>query len=166
MIVIDGLSALVAASGPLWLVAFGLSFLASACEAASPRDPERSPAPLEAMAGILSLVTPFLLLIHAYLAVTMKQHAIVNPSEALMSAVQNVDAIILAGIAALMVFMIAAPLLPGFLIRKAAPGLGAMLRRASPYLHIIAFAVAVFATRESVFAALISVLRGTPLPGA
>lgn len=165
MIFIDALSALFTASGPLWLAALAVAFLASTCEAAAPRDPERGGGPFEAVAGIVSIFTPFLLLIHAYLAVTMKQQAIVNPTEAIMVAVQVLDIAMLLGIAALMAFMIVAPLLPGFLIRKAAPDFGAMLRRASPFLHIIAFALAVFATRESVFAALFSALRGTPLAG-
>lgn len=163
MSIVDALTALITASGPLWLAAFVVAFLAAACEASAPRLQDRHGEPLSVVAGVASAITPFLLLIHAYLAVTMKRNAIVEPTEAMMRAVQAADGALLLGVVVLIALMITAPLLPGHIVRRTAPEFGAVLRRAAPILHLVAFALAVFATRESVIAAMLSVLRGTPL---
>ena len=113
------------------------------------------------MGGLVSLVTPFLVLIHAYWSVTLKNNPVIA-DDFMLFLLSTFDNLLVMALLALFFVLTLAPMLPGLLIRKAAPGPGSWFYRASPVLHIVAFGVAVFAARESVPIVLTAFTTGTP----
>jgi hypothetical protein len=106
-------------------------------------------------------VTPFLVLIHAYWSVTLKSNPVIA-DDFMLFVLSTFDNLLVMALLALFFVLTLLPILPGLIIRKAAPGPGAWLYRASPVLHIAAFAVAVFAARESVPIVLTAFMSGAP----
>lgn len=161
MLIVNVLQDLIAAAGTVWLAAVSISFLASVCEQSNPSPKgETSLGALGFVSGLVSLVTPFLVLIHAYWSVTLKSNPVVA-DDFMLVLLSTFDNLLVMALLALFLVLTLLPMLPGLLIRKAAPEAGAWLYRASPILHIVAFAVAVFAARESVPIVLTAFTTGT-----
>ena len=162
MLIVDVLQDLIAAAGAAWLAAVGVSFLASVCEQSNPAPKgEINLGALGVMGGIASLVTPFLVLIHAYWSVTLKSNPVIA-DDFLLFVLSTFNNLLVMALVALFVVLTLLPMLPGLLIRKVAPGPAAWLYRASPIWHLLAFAIAVFATHESVSIVLAAFLSGAP----
>lgn len=162
MLIVDVLQDLIGAAGSTWLAAVGVSFLASTCEQSNPAPKgEVKLGALGAVGGVASLVTPFLVFVHAYWSVTLKSNPVIA-NDFMLFVLSTLDNALIMALLTLFVVLTILPLLPGFLIRKTAPGPAAWLYRASPILHIIAFAVAAFAARESVPIVLTAFMSGAP----
>ncbi|MBL8543944.1 MAG: hypothetical protein JNJ63_09030 [Hyphomonadaceae bacterium] len=118
----------------LWFLALVGSFFVMICEAAKPKRAEgearEATGALGVWIGILSLLTPLLLFVHAFLTAQGSLIAI----------------IVLIGAA-----IIGASLI-GWIISAAAKDFGRVLNRAAPILALAVFALTLYVTWDSVFA--------------
>jgi hypothetical protein len=119
--------------GGLWLLALVGSFFVMICESARPKPGEgeskAAPQGLALWAGILSLVTPLLLLLHA---------------------VFNAPHIVLVALIVVGAAVIAAAVV-GWIFAAAAPSVGRMLNKAAPFLALPVFGLAAYVTWQSLF---------------
>lgn len=116
----------------LWFLALVGSFFVMICEAAKPKraEGEAREGALSVWIGILSLLTPLLLFVHAFLTAQGSLIAI----------------IVLIGAA-----IIGASLI-GWIISAAAKDFGRVLNRAAPILALAVFALTLYVTWDSIFA--------------
>jgi hypothetical protein len=124
---------LAANAGDLWFLALIGAFFVMICESAKPKPAEgesrAGPQGFALLVMILSLLTPLLLFLHAFL----------TASGALIAIVAAIGgAIIVSAIV-------------GWIIGAAAPDFGRSLHRAAPYLAVVVFALTLYVTWESVF---------------
>ena len=119
--------------GGLWLLALVGAFFVMICESARPKPGEgeskAAPQGLALWAGILSLVTPLLLLLHA----------VFNAPHMVLVALMVVGAAVIG--AAII----------GWIFAVAAPSVGRMLNKGAPFLALPVFALAAYVTWRSVF---------------
>ena len=150
------LGELFALSGLLWTIAVVGAFIAGAGEKSYPNEGAKHSAPLALIAGIVSLITPFLLFLHAFWAITPQASvASVNVLGVLISNIGAARALLLFAVMAVLVI---APALMGTLIAVFAPPVGKLLYLIAPYLHLLVFALTVFATHANVLALANAVL--------
>lgn len=132
---------LIALAGRAWLYAVCFAGIAMILESAKPRldesEPEKEGALARAVVALSSLATPFLLLVHAYWA---------------MIQARRPDALLLA-VAAVFGVVIAASLI-GMALGAASPGLGRVLRRASPLVSLASLGFALWVCAANVYAVL------------
>lgn len=148
-------------AGQNWAIAVAAAFVAMMCEAAYPdREDKVQRGPLGIMAVAASLITPFLLFVHAFWSVAAIGASRGDElSDFILRATQNT---IVAGIFIVMIPLTLGPSIPGWVIRKASPSLGRALFAASPFLHVAVFAFTVFVTRHSVIGIVNLMLHRTP----
>lgn len=119
--------------GDLWLAALFGQFFVMVCESAKPKREEGEPREetqgFALLVMILSMLTPFLLFLHAFL-----------------SGSGGVLAIIIAIVGA----VVTAALI-GWLIATVAPDVGRRLNRITPFLALPVFALALYVSWETVF---------------
>lgn len=117
--------------GDLWFAALIGAFFVMICESAKPKPAEgesaAEPRGLALLVMIMSLVTPFLLFLHAVVA----------------GAGSVFGALIAIGGAVIGAAII------GWIIAAAAPGIGRTLNRAAPLLAVMVFALTLYVTWES-----------------
>jgi hypothetical protein len=121
--------------GDLWFAALIGAFFVMVCESAKPKDADSNrggPRGLALWIMIMSLLTPFLLFIHAVVA----------------GAGSVFGALIVIGAAVILSAII------GWLIAAAAPDIGRTLNRAAPFLAVLVFALTVYVTWQSAFTLL------------
>lgn len=120
-------------AGDLWILALIGAFFVMTCEAAKPKPAEgesrAGPQGFALLVMNLSLVTPLLLFLHAFLTAGGALIAIV----ALIGGAILISSII------------------GWIISAAAPSFGRTLNRAAPFLAVAVFALTLYVTWESVF---------------
>ena len=119
--------------GDLWFAALVGAFFVMICESAKPKPAEGEaagePRGFALWIMIMSLLTPFLLFIHAVVA----------------GAGSVFGALIVIGAAVLLSAII------GWIIAAAAPSIGRTLNRAAPILAVLAFALTLYVTWQSAF---------------
>lgn len=125
---------LVATAGDLWFAALIGQFFVMVCESAKPKlrdgDEDRGgPRGFALLVMILSLLTPLLLFLHAVL----------SGSGSLVAAVVAIFGAVLTAT------------LVGWVVRATMPDVGRTLNRAAPILAIPVFALALYASWETVF---------------
>lgn len=115
-----------------WLAAYGVTFLTMVCEAAKPKPRQGEERPktnaLAVWMSVISLITPLLLFVHAFL----------TGSGALIAIIAALGAAIF--VSALL----------GWVIAALAPDVGRTLNRAAPILALIAFVLAAYVTGPSI----------------
>lgn len=132
---------LLALAGTYWMYALIAAFVAMTFESAKPKladgEPESEGALARNLVMAASLLTPFLLLAHAFWA---------------MAQAQRPDALLVAFAAVLGAVLVASLL--GTVIGAVAPGLGRVLRRISPFLSAAVLAFTLYVTWSNVNAVL------------
>ena len=155
--IVKYLSELFAASGWLWCIAVAGAFIAGAGEKSFPNEGAKHPAALALLAGIASLITPFLLFLHAFWAIAPQASgATIDIIGVLVSTIGTGVALALF---AVMAALIVAPALIGVLIAAIAPPLGKLLYWIAPYLNVAVFVLTVYATHDNVLAVIDAAMR-------
>jgi len=136
---------LITLTGETWFAAVIASFFVMICESAKPKpgegEPKHDPGGLGVWVMILSLLTPLLLMVHAFV------HAGRAP-DALIAAVVVIGAAVMG--AAII----------GWIIALVSPAMGRVLARAAPFIAVAVFALTLWVTWRSAFELLnIYVLR-------
>lgn len=125
---------LVASAGDLWFVALIGQFFVMVCESAKPKpedgEDRGGPRGFALLVMILSLLTPLLLFLHAFL----------SGSGALIAVVIAIFGAVLTAT------------IVGWIIRAAIPGVARTLNRAAPILAVPVFLLALYVSWETVFA--------------
>ncbi len=141
----EALGALIALVGQNWLTAAAAAFVVMIFEGAKPSPVEGEDEPrasaFERVAMIASLITPFLLFLHAFGAFVRSQQERGASSEGNAS-------LLLLGLAIAFVFVLAPGML-GWLIARVAPPLARIVRRGAPILALAVFAFTVYVTYEN-----------------
>ncbi|HVY85421.1 MAG TPA: hypothetical protein VG943_09835 [Caulobacterales bacterium] len=124
--------------GPLWLIAIAATFVTSLCESARPQAAEGeervSNGPLGAVGAVASLVTPFVLFLHAFWRVVGDDRVVYSPSDLIAHAV--VRAAVIAVIFIVLLIATMGGAIPGWFIASSLPMTGRTLYRASPFLAV------------------------------
>ncbi len=135
----DRIQELTRIAGDNWLLALIGAFLVMVCEAAKPRprdDEERvEPRGVALLVTILSLVTPLLLFMHAFISAG------------------RAPAALMATIVAIGVAVLGAAII-GWIIAAIAAPIGRVLNRAAPFLAVIVFAFTLWVTWRSAYEVL------------
>jgi len=148
--VLSYLTQVLALSGPLWTFAMAGAFIAGIGERAYPNEGAKPRGFVGVLAGLASLITPFLLFLHAFWAILPAQGGqTITVFGRLISGASTATAMALF---ALMALLIITPPVLGVATAKAAPGLGKVLYAASPALNLLVLALSVYATHDSVVA--------------
>ncbi|MEQ1817079.1 MAG: hypothetical protein ABL871_00605 [Terricaulis sp.] len=125
---------LVATAGDLWFLALIGQFFVMVCESAKPKaengEDRGGPRGFALLVMILSLLTPLLLFLHAFL----------SGSGALVAVVVAIFGAVLTAT------------IVGWIIRAAIPGVARTLNRAAPILAVPVFLLALYVSWETVFA--------------
>jgi FtsH-binding integral membrane protein len=137
-----GITELTHTAGDLWFAALVGSFFVMLCESAKPKPEDgesRSSGAVGLIVATLSLATPLMLLVHAFMAAG-------RSGEALVASIALIGAAIIA--AAII----------GWIISAFAPAIGRTLSKAAPILALAVFALTAYVTWESVrtFATLLA----------
>jgi hypothetical protein len=131
---LDQIRSLTRLAGDAWMLALAGAFFVMICESAKPRPAEgearREAGGLGVLVATLSLLTPILLFVHAFIAGG-------GSRQSLMLAVWAIGAVVIA--AALI----------GWLIAAAAAPVGRVLSRAAPLLAVVIFGFTVWVTWRS-----------------
>ncbi len=127
-------SALIRSAGDLWFAAVIAAFVVMVCESAKPKpspgEPKDEPGGVGLLAMILSLVTPLLLMIHAFMNAGRAPPALLGAVVVIATAV------------------VAAALVGWAIASRAAP-VGRSLSRAAPYLAVAVFALTLWISWRS-----------------
>lgn len=155
--IIGYLSELFAACGLLWCVAIAGAFIAGTGEKAYPNEGGKHPAVVTVTAGIVSIITPLLLFLHAFWAISVQnQMPNVDILERVQMAVGHATTIALLVVMGALIIL---PALIGIAVAAIAPPLGKVLYHVAPYLQIAVFALTVFVTHDYVFAVIDNVMH-------
>ncbi len=139
MDIADRIQQLTRIAGDAWFLALIGAFFVMVCEAAKPRpqddEERRDPKAVALLITVLSLVTPLLLFMHAFVAAGR------SPAGLMLT------------IVAIGVAVIGAALI-GWLIAAVAAPVGRILNRAAPFLAVIVFAFTLWVTWRSALAVI------------
>lgn len=151
------LGELFAACGPLWAIAIAGAFIAGTGEKAYPNEGGKHQAALALVAGIVSIITPLLLFLHAFWAIAVQSPMPnIDILELVQAAIGNATAIALLVVMAVLVIL---PALVGVAVAALAPPLGKLLYWIAPYLNLAVFALTVYATHDNVLAVINAALH-------
>jgi len=145
-------------SGALWTIAVAGAFVAGIGEKSYPNEGGKHPAPVALLAGIASLITPFLLFLHAFWAIA--PHTPGETADIMGIVVSTVGSGAAWALFGVMALLIVLPSLVGTLTAAVTPPLGKLLYWIAPYLNIAVLALAVYATHDNVLAVISAVMHG------
>lgn len=148
MNVLSWLTALLAIVGAPWVIAVVGAALASLFEAS--RSEKGETGAMHTASALLSVITPFLLFVHAFMQIAGALGLYGNMG-GLGDVVQSTLAF---GLYIIMGALLFGPILPALAIRSVAPGLGRTLFAISPWVHVAVFVLALVTSFNSVLAAL------------
>lgn len=151
------LSELLAACGALWAIAVAGAFIAGTGEKAYPNEGGKHPAALALAAGIVSVITPVLLFLHAFWAISVQSPmSNIDILVLVQMAIGNAAAIALLVVMAVLVIV---PALVGVAVAAVAPSLGKLLFWIAPFLNLAVFALTLYATHDNVLAVIDAVMH-------